>query len=67
MSELHLLLGEIKGKLDLVIESQDRHETKLDMVSNRLNAVESKAASYGLVTGGIAAVGVALIKQKLGV
>ncbi len=64
--DLHLLLGEIKGKLDMVIENQNQHGTKIDGIDNRLGNVEIKAARNGMITGGIAAIGVSLIRQKLG-
>lgn len=65
-----LLLGEIKGKLDMLIESQGVQNTKLDTISTRLSKVEGKASSaggqMGGVVGSIAAIGVVLIKEKLG-
>lgn len=64
--DIHLLLGEIKGKLDLVIESQGRTEEKLDGMNKRISQVESNAAKHGLITGAVAAVGIAIIKGKLG-
>lgn len=64
--ELHLLLGEIKGKLELVIEGQESHDKKLDGLGGRLSKAESKAAQHGLITGAIAAIGITFIKEKLG-
>ncbi len=59
-----LLLGEIKGKLDLVISNQDTQGAKLDGLDSRLRKVETKAAGYGAVAGGMVAVGVALLIEK---
>lgn len=63
------LLGEIKGKLDLVIEGQaDQRESvekKLDALDTRLRKVENKAALNGAVAGGIISVGMALAIEKL--
>lgn len=64
---IHLLLGEINGKLEMVIANQDRTEQKVDKLNIRISNVESKAAKHGMITGAVAAVGVALIKGKLGV
>lgn len=65
-TDIHLLLGEIKGKLELVIENQGRTDEKLDGLTKRIGKVESNAAKHGMVTGAVAAVGVAIIKGKLG-
>ncbi|MGZ8153045.1 MAG: hypothetical protein ACXWT1_05675 [Methylobacter sp.] len=62
-----LLLGEIKGKLDMVAENQDKLDQKFDGLSTRIGKVESRAAGHGMVTGAVAAVGIAFIKDKLGV
>ncbi len=64
---MHLLLGEIKGKLDLVINNQEKQAEQLDGFNTRIGKVETRAAGHGMITGAIAAVGVALIKGKLGV
>ena len=65
MADEHtLLLGEIKGKLDLVISNQDAQGTKLDGLDNRLRRVETKAASYGAVAGGLVSVGIGLLIEK---
>lgn len=65
--DIHLLLGEIKGKLDMVVDGQDRLGEKFDGLSTRIGKVETRAAGHGLVTGAVAAVGIAFIKDKLGV
>lgn len=72
--EHKVLLGEIKGKLEIVIENQtsQRQEVnaRLDAMDGRLRNVEIKAAKNGaiagLVTGGIVAVGMEIIKAKIG-
>jgi hypothetical protein len=66
-SDIHLLLGEINGKLDMVVKNQDKMDGKIDGLSNRISTVESKAAKHGMVTGAVAAIGIAIIKGKLGV
>jgi hypothetical protein len=68
-----LLLGEIKGKLDLVIDNQvtsdARVEQRLDSIDERLRAVEIKAAVNGAVsgavTGGVISVGISLLIESL--
>lgn len=71
-----LLLGEIKGKLDLVIDSQvedrkirseERNEiiTRIDGIDDRLRKVEIKAATTGAITGGLVAIGFELAKAKI--
>lgn len=59
-----LLLGEIKGKLDLVIANQDAQGTKLDGLDTRLRKVETRAALNGALSGGLVSVGVALMIEK---
>lgn len=65
MSDEHmLLLGEIKGKLDLVIGNQEAQGTKLDGLDSRLRTVETRAATFGALSGGLVSVGVALMIEK---
>ena len=54
------LLGEIKGTLDMVRETQATHGQKLDTMDGRLRAVENKGAIAGAVSGLLMAVGVNL-------
>lgn len=65
--DLHLLLGEIKGKLDMVIDNQQGHDEKIDALDARMGKVELKAATNGMFTGGVAAVGIAIIRDKFGI
>ncbi|TYP84721.1 MULTISPECIES: hypothetical protein [Nitrosomonas] len=65
MTDEHtLLLGEIKGKLDLMIERQDESNARLDKLDNRLRKVETKSAINGAISGGLVSVGVALMIEK---
>lgn len=65
MADEHmLLLGEIKGKLDLVIGNQTAHASKLDGLDSRLRTVETRAATFGALSGGLVSVGVALMIEK---
>lgn len=65
MGEDHiLLLGEIKGKLDQVIESQGETKTMISNMDTRLRKVETKSAITGGLAGGIVSVGIALMIEK---
>lgn len=64
MDEHMLLLGEIKGKVDLVIDGQTSTNERLDGLDQRLRHVETKAAMNGAVSGGLVAVGMALLIEK---
>lgn len=66
MADEHtLLLGEIKGKLDLVIDGTERTNHRLDSIDGRLRHVERKAALNGAVAGSIVSVGMAIAIEKL--
>lgn len=66
MSDEHaMLLGEIKGKLDLVIAGQADTKEQLDNIDGRLRQVEQKAATHGALAGGVVAIGVSLLAEKL--
>ena len=64
-----LLLGEIKGKLDLVISNQDQRHIEITKqltgMEDRLRKVEIKAATTGAITGGLVAIGFELAKSKI--
>jgi hypothetical protein len=65
MTDEHtLLLGEIKGKLDLMISNQIETNERLDKMDNRLRKVETKSAINGAISGGLVSVGVALMIEK---
>jgi hypothetical protein len=58
------LLGEIKGKLDMVISNQKAHGEKLDSVDGRLRKVEARSAMLGAGAGAMVSVGVAIMIEK---
>ncbi len=71
MNDEHaLILGEIKGKLDLVIENQKTQGTMIQGIDRRLQRVEKKAAVDGALTGALASIGISLtvegVKRHLG-
>lgn len=59
-----LLLGEIRGKLDMVIAGQTVQGEKLDVLDGRMRAVEVKSAMHGGLAGGLVAVGMTLLVEK---
>ncbi len=60
-----LLLGEIKGRLDHIQSDQEVLIQKIDAMDGRLRKVETRSALNGAVSGGVVAVGLALIKNML--
>jgi len=61
-----LLLGEIKGKMDLMLAKQDGFDDKLDAHNTRLNKVETKSTISAVTISTIVMVGIELAKSKLG-
>lgn len=55
-----LMLGEIKGKLDLLLLGQDKMCKKIDSLTDRVSIVEGKAARNGSICGALVAIGVAI-------
>jgi hypothetical protein len=71
-TELHVLLGEVKGKLDGIAERTERMEQKLDSVSgtlhSRISKIETTQARHlGVVAGAgsIIMLGWEVIRAKL--
>lgn len=66
LNEINRALGRIEGKIDALEDLPKR----IDKIDERLRNVEVKAAKNGaiagVVTGGIVAVGIELIKAKIG-
>ena len=60
-----MLLGEIKGKVDLIIANQETQGVKINSIDTRLRRVEKKAAVDGAVTGALASVGISLIVESV--
>lgn len=65
-SEIHLLLGEIKGKLEMVIDGQAEIKQDISQIKTRVSKTERINAQYGVGAGAIAAVGIELIKKQMG-
>lgn len=63
-NEHALLLGEIKGKLDLVINNQNETNDRLDKMDGHLRKVERKSALNGAISGGLVSVDVAFMIEK---
>lgn len=65
MSEEHArLLGEINGKLSMVIATQQASASVLEALDTRLRKVETRSAVAGAVCGGFVSVGIALMIEK---
>lgn len=66
LNEINRALGRIEGKIDALEDLPKR----IDKIDERLRNVEVKAAKNGaiagLVTGGIVAVGIEIVKAKIG-
>lgn len=62
--EIAQLLGEMKGKLEMVIVNQEKHDSRFDAIDGRLRKVETKSAMMGALSGGLVSVGVALMIEK---
>lgn len=60
-----LLLGEIKGTVTQVLETQKAHGAKLDAMDGRLRGVENRGAFAGAVAAILVAVGIDVLKARL--
>jgi len=58
------LLGEIKGKLDMIHEGQQAHATQLNAMDGRLRSVETKGALAGAAAAMFMTLGLDLLKAK---
>ncbi|SDX88855.1 hypothetical protein [Nitrosomonas halophila] len=63
-NEQAMLLGEIKGKLDLVIKNQNQTKDMIGSLDGRVRKIERHSAMTGAVSGGLVSVGVALMIEK---
>jgi len=59
------LLGEMKGKLDMIHETQKAHGAKLDALDTRLRKTENRTAVMGAAAGLCMAVCVEFVKSIL--
>lgn len=60
-----LLLGEISGKLDGVIDQQRVQGAQIGSIDERLRTVEQKAAVTGAISGGAMSIGIALVIEGM--
>lgn len=80
-SDNDMLIGELRGKLDMIISGQatmkdelkkdingmgTRFQKEIDDLETRVNGMETKSAQYAISIGGLSAIGFSLIKEKLG-
>lgn len=59
-----LLLGEIKGKLDQVLENQAEHKQNISGIDARLRKVETRSTMLGAGAGALVSVGMAILIEK---
>jgi hypothetical protein len=62
--ELAILLGNIEGKLDMVISGQDEMKDKIGSIDNRLRKVETRSAVLGAGAGAVVSIGIALMIEQ---
>ena len=64
-NEHSYLLGEIKAKTDIILDSINRTEGKLDTFEGRLKTLEVRSGLIGGISGAVLAVGISLLSEKL--
>lgn len=64
MSDTERLLGEIDGKLQMVIDNQKKHGEQIGSIDSRLHKVEGKSAAFGAGAGALVSVGLAILIEK---
>lgn len=60
-----LLLGEIKGKLDMLASNVGDLADGTQRLDDRLGRLETRAAAHGALAGGLISVGLAFIIEKV--
>ncbi len=60
-----LLLGEIKGKLEIINNNVNALADGTQRLDERLGKLETRAAAHGALAGGVISVGLALIIEKI--
>lgn len=60
-----LLLGEIKGKLEMLTDTVGTLADGTQRLDDRLGKLETRAATHGALAGGVISVGLALIIEKV--
>ncbi|MEW6416172.1 MAG: hypothetical protein AB1482_13075 [Pseudomonadota bacterium] len=63
--EHSLLLGEIKGKLEMLTDTVGNLADGTQRLDERLGKLETRAAAHGALAGGLISVGLALIIEKI--
>lgn len=60
-----LLLGEIKGRLEMLADNVGALAEGTQRLDERLGKLETRAAAHGALAGGVISVGLALIIEKV--
>lgn len=63
--EIMRALGRIEGRLDGLEGGQQRIEGALEKLDDRVRVIETRASIYGGASGGVMAVGVALLQAAV--
>ena len=64
--EIQRTLGRIESKLEALIDSHSEMKTDVRNLNSRVGSVEVSGAKYGATAGVIVAIGIDLIKSKMG-
>jgi VIT1/CCC1 family predicted Fe2+/Mn2+ transporter len=64
--EILLGIGELKGKMDMVLAELQQHHEAATALDTRVRKVENTAAKVGAVSAGVVSIGLAFIKAKMG-
>ena len=64
-NEIAMILGEIRGDLRGIKTAQNKQHETLTVIDDRLRTVEAKATRNGLVAGGAAGVGFAILAESV--
>ncbi|MCT4654376.1 MAG: hypothetical protein N4A65_01065 [Cohaesibacter sp.] len=68
MSEqIHEQLGEIKGLLKGLNDKVDGLDSRLEKQDERLRLVEKRSITNSVITSGVISIGIAFVKDKIGV
>lgn len=65
--EIHAQLGEIKGLLTGLDSKVDGLDHRLEKQDERLRLVEKRSITNSVITSGVISIGIAFVKDKIGI
>jgi len=65
LEEINRSIGNLEGKIDLMLKEQSRQNKRDETLDARLRTTEVKAARNGLVSGGLIAITISIIKESI--